>query len=96
MKDLSDLIGGVFALFCVLFLFLFLFFFTLPGDTIDDQSRESKDKTSFPETRPMYNQPPQVGDLFPYTHMMNFHSSSFRKRECLAGQGFNTFTSSMN
>ncbi|KAK2531369.1 Umad1 [Columba livia] len=29
-------------------------------DTIDDQSRESKDKTSFPETRPMYNQPPQI------------------------------------
>ncbi|XP_052657427.1 UBAP1-MVB12-associated (UMA)-domain containing protein 1 isoform X1 [Harpia harpyja] len=26
------------------------------GDTIDDQSRESKDKTSFPET----NQPPQI------------------------------------
>nr|XP_009934457.1 PREDICTED: uncharacterized protein LOC104330904 [Opisthocomus hoazin] len=32
----------------------------LPGDTIDDQSRESKDKTSFPETRPMYNPPPQI------------------------------------
>ncbi|NXP54087.1 UMAD1 protein, partial [Heliornis fulica] len=34
--------------------------FVIVGDTIDDQSRESKDKTSFPETRPMYNQPPQV------------------------------------
>ncbi|XP_071591424.1 UBAP1-MVB12-associated (UMA)-domain containing protein 1 isoform X2 [Heliangelus exortis] len=30
------------------------------GDTVDDQRRESKDKTSFPETRPMYNQPPQI------------------------------------
>ncbi|XP_069630665.1 UBAP1-MVB12-associated (UMA)-domain containing protein 1 isoform X4 [Haliaeetus albicilla] len=30
--------------------------FVIVGDTIDDQSRESKDKTSFPET----NQPPQV------------------------------------
>ncbi|KAM4686167.1 UBAP1-MVB12-associated (UMA)-domain containing protein 1 isoform 4-T14 [Amazona ochrocephala] len=29
------------------------------SDTIDDQSRESKDKTPFPETRPMYNQPSQ-------------------------------------
>lgn len=87
------------CLFCFVLcfvLFWFLFFFTLPGDTIDDQSRESKDKTSFPETRPMYNQPPQVGDLFPYAHMMNFHSSSFRKRECPAGEGFNTFTSSIN
>ncbi|XP_014795782.1 PREDICTED: UBAP1-MVB12-associated (UMA)-domain containing protein 1 [Calidris pugnax] len=35
--------------------------FVIVGDTIDDQSRESKDKTSFPETRPMYNQPAQVG-----------------------------------
>ncbi|NXP08886.1 UMAD1 protein, partial [Thinocorus orbignyianus] len=34
--------------------------FVIVGDTIDDQSRESKDKTSFPETRPMYDQPPQV------------------------------------
>uniref|UniRef100_A0A8C3K4S2 UBAP1-MVB12-associated (UMA) domain containing 1 n=1 Tax=Calidris pygmaea TaxID=425635 RepID=A0A8C3K4S2_9CHAR len=34
--------------------------FVIVGDTIDDQSRESKDKTSFPETRPMYNQPPQL------------------------------------
>ncbi|NXF01552.1 UMAD1 protein, partial [Smithornis capensis] len=33
--------------------------FVIVGDTVDDQSRESKDKTSFPETRPMYNQPPQ-------------------------------------
>ncbi|XP_075275405.1 UBAP1-MVB12-associated (UMA)-domain containing protein 1 isoform X1 [Opisthocomus hoazin] len=33
--------------------------FVIVGDTIDDQSRESKDKTSFPETRPMYNPPPQ-------------------------------------
>jgi len=59
MKDFSDLI-----------VFCFCFFFTLLGDTIDDQSRESKDKTSFPETRPMYNPPPQVGDLLPYGHMM--------------------------
>lgn len=50
MKDFSDLIG---------------IFFTLLGDTIDDQSRESKDKTSFPET----NQPPQVGDYF-LAHIM--------------------------
>ncbi|NXN99304.1 UMAD1 protein, partial [Rhinopomastus cyanomelas] len=34
--------------------------FVIVGDTIDDQSRESKDKTSFPDTRPMYNQPPQT------------------------------------
>ncbi|XP_054045351.1 UBAP1-MVB12-associated (UMA)-domain containing protein 1 isoform X3 [Rissa tridactyla] len=33
--------------------------FVIVGETIDDQSRESKDKTSFPETRQMYNQPPQ-------------------------------------
>uniref|UniRef100_A0A669QPM0 UBAP1-MVB12-associated (UMA) domain containing 1 n=1 Tax=Phasianus colchicus TaxID=9054 RepID=A0A669QPM0_PHACC len=36
--------------------------FVIVGDTADDQNRETKDKTSFPETRPMYNQPPQVGD----------------------------------
>ncbi|NXT56677.1 UMAD1 protein, partial [Pluvianellus socialis] len=34
--------------------------FVIVGDTIDDQNRESKDKTSFPETRPMYNQPSQM------------------------------------
>ncbi|NXT63099.1 UMAD1 protein, partial [Chaetops frenatus] len=34
--------------------------FTLVGDTVDDQSRDSKDKTSFPEARPMYSQPPQI------------------------------------
>ncbi|KAM4907870.1 UBAP1-MVB12-associated (UMA)-domain containing protein 1 isoform 2-T5 [Sylvia borin] len=34
--------------------------FVIVGDTADDQSRNSKDKTSFPETRPMYSQPPQV------------------------------------
>ncbi|NXR64464.1 UMAD1 protein, partial [Rhadina sibilatrix] len=34
--------------------------FVIVGDTADDQSRNSKDKTSFPETRPMYNQPPQI------------------------------------
>ncbi|NWV37775.1 UMAD1 protein, partial [Grantiella picta] len=34
--------------------------FVIVGDTVDDQSRESKDKTSFTETRPKYNQPPQV------------------------------------
>nr|XP_021137396.1 UBAP1-MVB12-associated (UMA)-domain containing protein 1 isoform X4 [Columba livia] len=34
--------------------------FVIVGDTIDDQSRESKDKTSFPEARPMYNQSPQI------------------------------------
>ncbi|XP_062461002.1 UBAP1-MVB12-associated (UMA)-domain containing protein 1 [Pezoporus occidentalis] len=34
--------------------------FVIVGDTIDDQSRESKDKTSFPETRPMYKQPSQT------------------------------------
>uniref|UniRef100_A0A8C5T2V5 UBAP1-MVB12-associated (UMA) domain containing 1 n=1 Tax=Malurus cyaneus samueli TaxID=2593467 RepID=A0A8C5T2V5_9PASS len=33
--------------------------FVIVGDTADDQNRESKDKTSFPETRPGYNQPPQ-------------------------------------
>ncbi|XP_064362444.1 UBAP1-MVB12-associated (UMA)-domain containing protein 1 [Dromaius novaehollandiae] len=33
--------------------------FVIVGDTADDQSRESKDKTLFPETRPMYNKPPQ-------------------------------------
>ncbi|XP_061852131.1 UBAP1-MVB12-associated (UMA)-domain containing protein 1 [Colius striatus] len=31
--------------------------FVIVGDTIDDPSRESKDKT---ETRPMYNQPSQI------------------------------------
>ncbi|XP_068791040.1 UBAP1-MVB12-associated (UMA)-domain containing protein 1 isoform X2 [Struthio camelus] len=30
------------------------------GDTAEDQSRESKDKTLFPETRPRYSQPPQI------------------------------------
>ncbi|XP_064023271.1 UBAP1-MVB12-associated (UMA)-domain containing protein 1 [Pogoniulus pusillus] len=34
--------------------------FVIVGDTIDDHNRESKDKTSFPETRPNYNQPPQL------------------------------------
>ncbi|NWT96816.1 UMAD1 protein, partial [Urocynchramus pylzowi] len=34
--------------------------FVIVGDTADDQSRDSKDKTSFPETRPMFSQPPQV------------------------------------
>ncbi|NXR49765.1 UMAD1 protein, partial [Hippolais icterina] len=34
--------------------------FVIVGDTADDQNRNSKDKTSFPETRPMYNQPPQM------------------------------------
>ncbi|NXA72180.1 UMAD1 protein, partial [Thryothorus ludovicianus] len=34
--------------------------FTLEGDTSDDQSRDSKGKTSFPETRPKYSQPPQI------------------------------------
>ncbi|NWW47548.1 UMAD1 protein, partial [Pedionomus torquatus] len=34
--------------------------FVIVGDTIDDRSREAKDKTSFPETRPTYNQPTQV------------------------------------
>ncbi|XP_015137391.1 UBAP1-MVB12-associated (UMA)-domain containing protein 1 isoform X2 [Gallus gallus] len=33
--------------------------FVIVGDTADDQNRETKDKTSFPETRPIYNQPPQ-------------------------------------
>ncbi|NXC29916.1 UMAD1 protein, partial [Campylorhamphus procurvoides] len=37
--------------------------FVIVGDTVDDQSRESKDKTSFPETRPMHNQPPQRSQL---------------------------------
>ncbi|NXP18945.1 UMAD1 protein, partial [Scytalopus superciliaris] len=37
--------------------------FVIVGDTVDDQSRESKDKTLFPETRPMYNQPPQRSQL---------------------------------
>lgn len=41
------------------------FLFTLLGDTADDQRRDSKGKTSFPETRPMYSQSPQVGDIFP-------------------------------
>lgn len=49
MKDFSDLKG---------------FFLTLVGDTADDQSRDSKDKTSFPETRPRYSQPSEVGDFF--------------------------------
>ncbi|XP_065587300.1 UBAP1-MVB12-associated (UMA)-domain containing protein 1 [Cyrtonyx montezumae] len=34
--------------------------FVIVGDTADDQNRETKDKTSFPESRPMYNQPPQT------------------------------------
>ncbi|NWI21421.1 UMAD1 protein, partial [Crypturellus soui] len=34
--------------------------FVIVGDTVDDQSRESKDKTLFPETRPMPNKPPQT------------------------------------
>ncbi|NXQ31060.1 UMAD1 protein, partial [Alaudala cheleensis] len=34
--------------------------FVIVGDTADDQSRNSKDKTSFPETRPMYSQSPQI------------------------------------
>ncbi|NXN77083.1 UMAD1 protein, partial [Bombycilla garrulus] len=34
--------------------------FVIVGDTANDQRRNSKDKTSFPETRPMYNQPPQT------------------------------------
>ncbi|XP_015137389.1 UBAP1-MVB12-associated (UMA)-domain containing protein 1 isoform X1 [Gallus gallus] len=34
--------------------------FVIVGDTADDQNRETKDKTSFPETRPIYNQPPQI------------------------------------
>ncbi|XP_027766739.1 UBAP1-MVB12-associated (UMA)-domain containing protein 1 [Empidonax traillii] len=37
--------------------------FVIVGDTVDDQSRESKDKTSFPETRPTHNQPPQRSQL---------------------------------
>ncbi|NXK87334.1 UMAD1 protein, partial [Formicarius rufipectus] len=37
--------------------------FVIVGDTVDDQSREPKDKTSFPETRPMYNQHPQRSQL---------------------------------
>ncbi|KAJ7415406.1 Glucocorticoid-induced transcript 1 protein [Willisornis vidua] len=35
----------------------------IKGDRVDDQSRQSKDKTSFPETRPTYNQPPQRSQL---------------------------------
>lgn len=81
MKHFSDLIG---------------IFFTLLGDTIDDQSRESKDKTSFPETRPIYNQPPQVGDYFLMHTWWNFHRSSFKKHECPAGDSFSTFTSSID
>ncbi|XP_067147759.1 UBAP1-MVB12-associated (UMA)-domain containing protein 1 [Apteryx mantelli] len=34
--------------------------FVIVGDTVDDQSRESKDETLFPETRPMYSKPPQI------------------------------------
>ncbi|NWX84500.1 UMAD1 protein, partial [Nothoprocta pentlandii] len=34
--------------------------FVIVGDTVDDQSRESKDKTLFPETRPGPNKPPQA------------------------------------
>ncbi|NXO26322.1 UMAD1 protein, partial [Cisticola juncidis] len=34
--------------------------FVLVGDTADDQRRNSKDKTSFPETRPIYSQPSQI------------------------------------
>ncbi|XP_016151892.1 PREDICTED: UBAP1-MVB12-associated (UMA)-domain containing protein 1 [Ficedula albicollis] len=34
--------------------------FVIVGDTADDQSRDSKGKTSFPETRPMYSPPPQI------------------------------------
>ncbi|NXB52692.1 UMAD1 protein, partial [Leucopsar rothschildi] len=34
--------------------------FVIVGDTADDQRRDSKGKTSFPETGPMYSQPPQV------------------------------------
>lgn len=34
--------------------------FVIVGDTIDDHTRESKDKDSFPETRPKYNQAPQL------------------------------------
>ncbi|NXH01214.1 UMAD1 protein, partial [Loxia leucoptera] len=34
--------------------------FVIVGDTADDQSRDSKDKTSFPETRPRYSQPSQI------------------------------------
>ncbi|XP_042672392.1 UBAP1-MVB12-associated (UMA)-domain containing protein 1 isoform X1 [Centrocercus urophasianus] len=36
--------------------------FVIVGDTADDQNREAKDKASFPETRPVYNQPPQISD----------------------------------
>ncbi|NXO39008.1 UMAD1 protein, partial [Locustella ochotensis] len=34
--------------------------FVIVGDTADDQSKNSKDKTSCPDTRPMYNQSPQI------------------------------------
>ncbi|NXK59907.1 UMAD1 protein, partial [Sylvietta virens] len=34
--------------------------FVIVGDTADDQSRNLKDKTSFPETRPMHSQAPQT------------------------------------
>ncbi|XP_035172995.1 UBAP1-MVB12-associated (UMA)-domain containing protein 1 [Oxyura jamaicensis] len=34
--------------------------FVIVGETADDQNRESKDKTSFPETRPTYSQPSQT------------------------------------
>uniref|UniRef100_A0A8B9UG45 UBAP1-MVB12-associated (UMA) domain containing 1 n=1 Tax=Anas zonorhyncha TaxID=75864 RepID=A0A8B9UG45_9AVES len=34
--------------------------FVIVGETADDQNRESKDKTSFPETRPTYSQPSQL------------------------------------
>ncbi|NXR71704.1 UMAD1 protein, partial [Pycnonotus jocosus] len=34
--------------------------FVIVGDTADDQSRNSKDKTSFPETRPMYRHRSQL------------------------------------
>lgn len=63
MKDFSDLKGV---------------FFTLVGDTADDQSRNSKDKTSFPETRPMYSQPPQVGDFSLCTHDETFIAAFLR------------------
>ncbi|CAM4519143.1 unnamed protein product [Lepidochelys olivacea] len=34
--------------------------FVLVGDTINEQRRASKDKSSFPETGPTYNQPVQL------------------------------------
>ncbi|NWV54767.1 UMAD1 protein, partial [Daphoenositta chrysoptera] len=34
--------------------------FVIVGDTAGDQSRDSKAETSFPGTRPMYNQPLQI------------------------------------